>query len=638
MRGRLVAIAGAVALGVCLRAAAVESPERSFDTVFGQEVRAAAASADKADDVQLAGKILEASAKFTSETQTRVYFCRKAYDLAMKDRAGYTVAADAARRLLKDLPDEKPACQNMLAKALEDRFLATPDGARFDIGEELLDVLIAMGDGRCAARDFIGASEFYGRAVRIARTNRSDRVAEAQQKVGQATTGQTLAASLERLLRNYQAKPGDPAAARAIAMLCVVEFNAPEEAAPYVQPSGDAALKQMVPLAMQAMDRVDEKNCLSLAGWYRDLARAATLGREPVLKRAQGYLERFLSLHTNGDPQRVKAETELADVNKALEALRPAAERYRGKWVDLLALVNLGQDVLSGKWSLSSEGLLSPDTMAGLRLPASPQASYELEVVTERVGGDNSAFIFLPAGPRMVCYHVGGYTANYPSSYYGPTAVARKYGPFRGGAGRYAMAGFETIQGKMVIANDAAREYRMDNNVKMTWLLKVVMEPDSRVTLQADLNGKEFVKWQGLAAMVGLPSHCRLDSRGLGIGVSKTSWRFRSVRLKVLSGGLKIRGGETGELPPAIGLLSFPPTATTKPNGGDATKPPAAGDEAAAGTALKMADMLREQRKLDAAKRRYREVAEKYPDTKAAKAAAAALAEITAEEEGGGTR
>lgn len=643
MKSEWITLAVAAALGFCLGTAAAETPQENLDTVFGSDIRAAAATPDKADDVALAGRMVEAAGKFGSDVQTRIFFCRKAYDLAMKDPAGYSTAAEAARALLKDAPDEKPACQTMLARALDERFQATAEGARFDLGEELFDVLLAMGDDRAAARQFFKATELYGQALKIARTNKSDRANDAQRKLDWASGGQSVAANLERLQRNYQAKPGDAAIARSLAMLFVGEFNSPQDAAAYAQASGDATLKRMVPLAAQAADRMDEANCQALAGWYRELAKAATLGREAALKRAQAYLQRYLELHTTGDAMKVKAEAELADVTKALDALRPAGERLRGQWVDLLALVNLKQDVVSGKWSLSPDGLVSPDSMAGIRLPASPQASYELEVVMERIGGDNSAFVFLPVGgSRMICYHVGGSVPYYSSTYgyggYGGTAI-RKYGPFKGGSGRPAMAGFETIQGKFIASNDAARELKLDNNVKMTWLLKVVLDGDSRVTLQSDLDGKEFVKWQGTTSVLALPSHCRLDSRGLGLGVSKTSWQFHSVRLKALSGGLKLRGGETAEPPPSAGLLT-PVSATAAKTPAETIRTPAAAekpatstDEAAANTALKMAETLREQKKRDFAKRRYREIVQKYPNTKAAREAAKALLEIKVEEE-----
>jgi len=79
--------------------------QSDFDMLFGEEAKRVSATADKADDVRLAAKFLDAAAEMPDAPELQVLLNRKAYEFAMKGDGGIRHALEAAEFLEQADPD-----------------------------------------------------------------------------------------------------------------------------------------------------------------------------------------------------------------------------------------------------------------------------------------------------------------------------------------------------------------------------------------------------------------------------------------------------------------------------------------------------------------------------------------------------
>jgi hypothetical protein len=120
----------------------------------------------------------------------------------------------------------------------------------------------------------------------------------------------------------------------------------------------------------------------------------------------------FLSRHFDasipfGAEDPTKDPTEMAGPARSaapLDPLPPGA-------IDLLSLVELPKDAVSGKWKRDGRDLITP-MLAGrpssLLVPYSPPEEYDLVVVGERAGGVEALYLGLVQGPAQFSVIVDG--------------------------------------------------------------------------------------------------------------------------------------------------------------------------------------------------------------------------------------
>jgi len=103
----------------------------TFNKLYGDDLKRVAATPSPADDVALARQLLEAAGKVANQKALLTLLCEKAYELAIKDPAGYPTAK-AAKDLLAASAAEKKA-ESLLAEkqiaALKARLAADPKDA-----------------------------------------------------------------------------------------------------------------------------------------------------------------------------------------------------------------------------------------------------------------------------------------------------------------------------------------------------------------------------------------------------------------------------------------------------------------------------------------------------------------------------
>jgi hypothetical protein len=144
--------------------------------------------------------------------------------------------------------------------------------------------------------------------------------------VGAAETDPTRKAArdkIEVLKERLQTNPKSESIAQELLRLYVVELEEPASAAAYADKTGDKDAPKRVGLAAQDASSFSEEQCLDMAEWYIALAEGSSRpGRVRVLTNAAACYQRFLSLHTAGDAQRLKARLGLQKAQSMLAEMK----------------------------------------------------------------------------------------------------------------------------------------------------------------------------------------------------------------------------------------------------------------------------------------------------------------------------
>jgi len=185
--------------------------------------------------------------------------------------------------------------------------------------------------------------------------------------------------------------------------------------------------------------------------------------------------------------------------------------------IDLLALVDVSKDQVSGEWEKNGEHLLAPRQYgARLELPYQPPDEYELTVIAEPLDEPNGLLLGQRSGGRRFVVLVGYST----------------------GDGLPASA-LENIDGKNVGENTTT--VRRDVLVKgrPSQIVCTVRKNSVRVTC----DGHELIRWQGDSKQLSLSDYWKTPSdSALFLGAYDCRYRFSRVTLTPLSGeGRKLR-------------------------------------------------------------------------------------------------
>ena len=305
--------------GVC---AAAEDAERQFEALFGKDLRRVTAAAGTRDDAELGTQILDAARRAKGLPELRALMCQKAYELAIRDEAGYATAIAAAKALAQLVPDRAADCQEKLLKAYRLVFAKARAAKRLAAGKQLAEQLLLVADLKAKTAQWAEAESLYRQALGVATSLRLAVRPAILEKIRQAAAARQIHLRKTYLEGRLVKAPADLEARADLIRLYVIDMDRPDEAAGLLTDGLDEALRTYVPLAAKPIEDVPPQACLELAEWYRGLsAKAAKAGRVTALGRAKQYYERFLSAGQPKDVARVKVQVELKDVTGELAKL-----------------------------------------------------------------------------------------------------------------------------------------------------------------------------------------------------------------------------------------------------------------------------------------------------------------------------
>lgn len=312
--------AAAAICGICLclsvRAEAVaDDPKQLFDSVFGGRYKDVLRTRDTADDLALAVELIESAATVKDSPAFSVLLYTKAYELAKRDAGGLEIADRSLTNLATVEGQKTEDIAGKRIELYEEQFRRERD-QREAIGNLLVDLYIEHAGTLIHGQKIDEAFVVYRKASGIARAVKSPRTAELADLRRQAALHKRIAIKLKSL--HSKLDGGDTGAADEIIQTYLVELDDPMSASEFALVSTNAILKEMVKLAGEPLNGLDEKQALQLAKWYDLQSRTAQVGELAALTRAEAYYKRFFEQHANSDTASFAAGVALKGVQKKL--------------------------------------------------------------------------------------------------------------------------------------------------------------------------------------------------------------------------------------------------------------------------------------------------------------------------------
>ena len=210
----------------------------------------------------------------------------------------------------------------------------------------------------------------------------------------------------------------------------------------------------------------------------------------------------------------------------------------KGSSTDLLALVDLSQDLVEGDWSLDGGVLQSgPGQHVRLQLPVLAPEEYDLKVVLTRTEGNDGMAFGLTQGPAQW------------------TVFVDKF-PQEG-----SQSGLEMVDNGMLTL---VRGNQVSNNQPITFEFKV-----RRGGFSVLKDGKAFLQWQGNSSrLTNFARWVVKNPRTLFLGQWENRIRYTEIKLTAVSGeGRLLRGGAPAPVTAPRGSLDLLPLIDPKLDG-----------------------------------------------------------------------
>jgi len=323
-----------------------------YETLFGAEARKIAATASKTDDAEFAAKLVALGKDMTDAPDAQVFFWRKAIDFASTGAAGYKTALEAIALLQEAEPEKKDQWLDKKLLIAKGRYAKSPLAKKKAAARAYMELLDTTADAKLASGKSAEAKVLYTRAIALATyIGASDR-AEA---IGAKRKGVDVTAARDAQLKSLHAKltkdPGDFIVRQQLVILYIVDRDAPAEAGKLLSDDLDEALRTYVTLAGKDVAELEEIACRDMGHWYYKTLyeKASATGKPIVLRRAQSYYQRFLTLQTKGDMQTVRVKMSLQNIDKALAELAkskaPSPSKPKGISLPKYRVLELGKGV-----------------------------------------------------------------------------------------------------------------------------------------------------------------------------------------------------------------------------------------------------------------------------------------------------
>ncbi len=370
-RNRVLVIGGLLAAaalgGVALGGAAPDDATKAFDAQFGGEIARAAATKDTADDLALAGALVEAARAKDVQPALVALLCEKAFALAAPDPRGGATAVAAMTLLAEKVPEKAAAAQEKALDISQAEYAKARGVDKVKAGETLVGQVIRFADARAGAADYAGAVNLYRRALPLAATLRAVNRDELNAKLDYAATRLGFRSQIEKLEAALKADPNDQAARDELVRIYVVEFDNPAEASKKLDLSRDSVAAKLVLLAGMPIEQLPPRACVELGHWYRGLAETSSAqGRLAALARAKRYYERYLE--TKDAERQVEAAAALDQVDGVLARTAAAAPK-----LSVLDAKAFGETYAKGfppRANLAADGEARASSHWGNRLPS----------------------------------------------------------------------------------------------------------------------------------------------------------------------------------------------------------------------------------------------------------------------------
>ncbi len=279
---------------------------------------------------------------------------------------------------------------------------------------------------------------------------------------------------------------------------------------PLLAKGQDAALKS--PAERELTAELQLRPQLMVADRWWDAGQKETgIVRDSLLLHA-GEIYRLMLPNVESKKKKTGIEKRLAEVQSIV--VEPV-QFPRGRWVDVLKLVDTTKDAVKGKWSRNgSEVSCEPEEGARISVPIVVNGSYDLEVAFTRSDGDCDVNTIFAAGGQQCSM-----------------LLSMAHG----------VSGLDRIDGKRPTDEGNPTTIRpgtLVNGHRCRLLISVRIPQPEHASVDVSLDGKPYLPhWEGNPALLSLDAGWRMpDVRQLGLAAWSTRVTFHSMRLKLIAG------------------------------------------------------------------------------------------------------
>ncbi len=386
--------------------------------------------------------------------------------------------------------------------------------------------VLALADEFLEQDRFEAADRLYAVAREAVRKTRNSRLeARVGARIERLDARRAAHAEYETAIARLDEKPTDPAAnLTAGRYLCVLRGDW-ERGLPMLALGGDPTLQE---LAERDLNRPADGQAQAALGdaWWEYAQESDEAERETWLGRARLWYRRALD-RVESDLLKQRIETRLPRPEEEpprRAARKPAAERIpRGKWVDLLAAVDVERDRVAGEWKRDEAGLsVAASRFARFMLPALVDGSYDLEVEFTRTTGLDTIAFTLPFGLHRCLLGLSCWEGR--------------------------CAGLSMVDGRFSNNNSSTRRPGTLTNGKRYALLVRVQWAGELAAVAVLLDGEPYLAWKGKRTLLRIHKDWRIPELGrLGVATNECSLTLHAVRLRLVKGvATLLEPGEAG--------------------------------------------------------------------------------------------
>lgn len=294
-----------------------EDPNELFNSVYGDAFKEAIASADKADDIELAKQLRDAVHQFDLPKSLIGVIGEKVCTLAERAPKAYTYAIETIDKVIEKDATQAKVLNARLIPVLEKAYAlgrAGDDAMRDGAGNALLRRLVGIIEAHQAANKGELPDE-VDQAIRLAQVVRPDLVEVLEAKRDEAKSMSAAAAVVDALEKKLGADPTDIVTRKKLVSVHLVQRDAPDAAVWFNGVGLDETTRAMLPVAAKDGAGSSPAQLVDLAMWYMNVGdEADDAYKAAMYKRSKKYLDRFAADYDKSDLLNAKAKLSLGKV------------------------------------------------------------------------------------------------------------------------------------------------------------------------------------------------------------------------------------------------------------------------------------------------------------------------------------
>ena len=320
---KLFASVAGLVLMLTVGVATAESPEGTFKSLFGDQVRKVAATRTSADDVQLASDIIMTAKTNELPVALQAIMYNKAFELASKSPAGRAVAINAMERLAHAVPEREIECRQKILELFRRRLLSAKTlSQRRSAAVPYTGALMRLADLLAKKGKLDSAVTYARKAQAVALRYKFSNAAEIRMQCSRLVLRRDIGKKRELFEKKLKADPADEASRKKLIELHIIDRDDPAAAAKLLNADSDEMLRMYVALAQKPVDKLETAALVELGQWYAKFAEgAAVASKAAMLRRTERYYIRFLDVFTEKNTKRLKVSIALASVRRELAKL-----------------------------------------------------------------------------------------------------------------------------------------------------------------------------------------------------------------------------------------------------------------------------------------------------------------------------